>query len=250
MSATSKQILELAKSQIGIKENPRNSNNVKYNTWYYGKPVSGPQYPWCMAFVQWVYTHANAKLPFKTPSCSGLLNWYKRNQPECIVKNPVPGCIVIFDFPNTKYKTDHTGIFVSKNSKTLTTIDGNTSVGNDSNGGEVMARTRDLSNVYAYIVPRELKWKDDEIDMKKEEFLASLTEDDCAEIYSKAMKKISSEEPSEYAVESCKKAVSSGLFTDGDKDGSLDSPKAPVKRQELATVLDRAGLLNKKYNTQ
>lgn len=49
--------------------------------------------------------------------------------------------------------------------------------------------------------------------------------------------------PDEYAVGSCKKAISSGIFMDGDGNGSLDYPHAPCKRQELAAVLDRLGLL-------
>ena len=50
--------------------------------------------------------------------------------------------------------------------------------------------------------------------------------------------------PSAYADESARKAVSSGVFTDGDGDGRLDWPQAAVKRQELAVLLDRLGLLD------
>lgn len=46
-----------------------------------------------------------------------------------------------------------------------------------------------------------------------------------------------------YAEAACRKGVACGLFTDGDGDLSLDQPQAYVKRQELATVLDRAGML-------
>ena len=48
---------------------------------------------------------------------------------------------------------------------------------------------------------------------------------------------------SPYAAEACAKGVESGLFTDGDGDNLIDYPHAYVKRQELATVLDRKGLL-------
>lgn len=51
--------------------------------------------------------------------------------------------------------------------------------------------------------------------------------------------------PSAYAEESAKKAVESGLFKDGDGDGSLDNPRANLTREQFATVLDRAGLLDK-----
>ena len=38
-------VLEIAISQIGIAENPPNSNKVKYNDWVYSKPTSGSSYP-------------------------------------------------------------------------------------------------------------------------------------------------------------------------------------------------------------
>ena len=46
--------MQLAAEQIGTKEVPSGSNNVKYNTWYYGRAVSGSSYPWCQVFVCWV----------------------------------------------------------------------------------------------------------------------------------------------------------------------------------------------------
>ena len=39
--ATVSELLEIARRQIGVKESPPNSNNVRYNTWYYGREVSG-----------------------------------------------------------------------------------------------------------------------------------------------------------------------------------------------------------------
>lgn len=51
--------------------------------------------------------------------------------------------------------------------------------------------------------------------------------------------------PSGYAKDSAKKAVEAGLFVDGDGDGSLDNPRANLTREQFATVLDRAGLLDK-----
>lgn len=52
---TAKHLVEIANSQIGVKESPSGSNNVKYNTWYYGNPVSGEWYPWCCVFVEWCF---------------------------------------------------------------------------------------------------------------------------------------------------------------------------------------------------
>ena len=50
-------VVATALAEVGVKENPKNSNKVKYNTWYYGKPVKGSKYPWCMVFVEWCFYH-------------------------------------------------------------------------------------------------------------------------------------------------------------------------------------------------
>ena len=37
--ATANEILAVARKELGVKESPANSNNVKYNTAYYGQEV-------------------------------------------------------------------------------------------------------------------------------------------------------------------------------------------------------------------
>ena len=115
-------VLRWAESQLGVIEWPSGSNKVKYNTWFYGREVYGASYPWCMAFVQWCYDKAGYTLPYKTASCSNLLNWYKNNKPDCVVKAPRPGDIIIYNF-------GHTGIVESVSGDTITAIEGNTAVG-------------------------------------------------------------------------------------------------------------------------
>lgn len=165
-----KDLLAIAEGEIGYREGKNKDN--KYGRWY------GLNHDyWCMEFVQWCYAQAGLPLPLKTASCGGLLGWYKRNQPECITKDPIPGAIVIFDWPRTKSETDHTGLFVSKTKAKITSIDGNTSNGSDSNGGYVMRRTRDLS--YAnpiYIVPRGLIFEEDE-EVKRYNTIAEIKSD-------------------------------------------------------------------------
>ena len=157
---TSVELLAIAAKEIGTKESPANSNRVKYNTWYYGREVSGPAYPWCMAFAQWCYAQAGVPLPFKTASCGALLRWYAYNQPECITKEPIPGALVIFDFPGGA-DTDHVGLLEGIGSNLVTTIDGNTGVTSEANGGCVMRRTREKRLVKAFITPKQLVEEDD-----------------------------------------------------------------------------------------
>lgn len=148
---TAKQIIDRAKSQIGVCENPPNSNNVIYNTWYYGHPVSGASYPWCAVFISWLFK-AEQSLCIKTASCVQMLEWFeKRGQ---LVKTPQAGDIVFFKYSTNNRKTNHVGLVVSvsDNGKIINTIEGNTSQTSADNGGKVMQRNR-YSNIVAYARP-------------------------------------------------------------------------------------------------
>lgn len=79
------------------------------------------------------------------------------------------------------------------------------------------------------------------------EFKRHLVEDevtmDGKMIFEELTKYLNSLPTSEYALESSKKGVISGLFADGDKDGLVDNPRGILTREQLAVVLNRAGLL-------
>lgn len=144
-------ILAIAQKEVGIKEYPAGSNNVKYNTWFYGHEVSGSKYPWCAAFQSWVFRGTN--LIKKSASCSEIYNWFKeRGQ---IVEKPQKGDLVFFKF-GTSYKiADHIGLVknASQWPSNIQTIEGNTSVTSDDNGGCVMERTRSKSKIVAFARP-------------------------------------------------------------------------------------------------
>lgn len=145
-------ILKIAQSQIGIKEDPPDSNHVKYNTQFYGRPVYGSKYPWCCAFVWWVFKEANAPALFydgqKTAFCPTAMNWFK-NKGQFVTGGYRPGDVVFFNFNhNPKNEPGHIGIIESVNPDgSLQCIEGNTSLDCDDNGGSVMRRTRKLSLV-------------------------------------------------------------------------------------------------------
>lgn len=134
--ATAKVILAVARKEIGVKESPAGSNRTKYGAWY---GLDGQ--PWCMMFIQWVFAQAGAALPVKTASCSALMS-YAQAHGQWVTSGYRAGDIVIIDIPGNKVKTDHCGIVVTPLTTGVRTIEGNTGVGNDSNGGEVMERTR------------------------------------------------------------------------------------------------------------
>lgn len=147
---TAQQIISRAKAEVGTVEKPANSNNVKYNTWYYGKPVSGAAYPWCCVFIAWLFRDIQS-LCKKTASSSDLYRWFQaRGQ---IVNTPQPGDIVFFKW-NAKKNciAEHVGIVIDVNGNTKTTIEGNTSTTSNDNGGKVMIRKR-TSNIVGYARP-------------------------------------------------------------------------------------------------
>ena len=160
---TADKILDIARPELGVKESPRGSNNVKYNTWYYKREVSGA-YPWCMVFVQWVFDQAGASelVPARTASC-GTLMTYARRKDEWVTEGYQPGDVVIYDFLGGA-ATDHTGIVESATGTTVTAIEGNTSANDASNGGEVCRMTRKLGTVKGAWRPQ---YKEDEDDMTR-----------------------------------------------------------------------------------
>jgi hypothetical protein len=136
-------IVDIARNEIGTVEFPANSNKTKYGQWFGFDGVA-----WCGMFVSWCYYYAGQPLPnigFKKgfAGCQTAYGYFKKN--NLITNSPQSGDIVLFDW-NSDRRFDHTGIFVEWVSETkFKTIEGNTSLNNDSNGGIVMERVRDKS---------------------------------------------------------------------------------------------------------
>lgn len=166
---TVKQILALAKKQVGVTESPKNSNNVKYNTWFYGKKVNGEAYPWCCAFINWLFNELDSNQLFcdgkKVGYCPTVHEWAKTNnlviydktKSASCLKNGKPGDLVLFDWSGGHSSRDHIGIIVSKNSDgSYTTIEGNTSptnAGSQSNGEGVYKKVRATRFISVIIRP-------------------------------------------------------------------------------------------------
>lgn len=137
--ATADQLLDLARSQIGVKEYPAGSNKVKYGDAYGGSPSS-----WCVKFQWWLFREAGASELFyggKKTAYAPTLLAYHRKARQFVGKDYEPGDVVFFDF-NGNGKPDHVGICESWDGTYMTSIDGNTGEGNEANGGSVMRRTR------------------------------------------------------------------------------------------------------------
>lgn len=164
-------VVAIARGEIGVTELPAGSNQVKYNTWFYGREVAGASYPWCCAFVCWVFDRAGClSLLRRTGGCTTLLNWFKGRGRLVPAREARPGDVVFYQFDADAY-ADHVGIVERVSGTGVTAIEGNTSVTSDDNGGAVMRRSRRWSRVMAVARPDYESLKEDE-EMTKQEIEA------------------------------------------------------------------------------
>jgi peptidoglycan hydrolase-like protein with peptidoglycan-binding domain len=136
---TAQQVLAIAVGEIGYKESPPGSNHNKYGVWY-----GMDRQPWCAMFVSYCFFTADMPLVITTPKgfafCPYGVNWFKNK--GWWHTTPKVGDVVFYDWRGDGV-SDHVGIVEKVNPNgSIIAIEGNTSVGNDSNGGQVMRRTR------------------------------------------------------------------------------------------------------------
>jgi hypothetical protein len=141
--------LARAEQFIGVTEYPYGSNEQQFGAWY---GANGE--PWCAIFVTYCF-ETNALRP--SPSFLRGSRWafvpyfvtaaVNGQYGLSITKNPQPGDAVAYDWTGGGY--DHMGIFKGGDSFEWEAIEGNTSPASNSNGGEVMLRTRKIADAAA-----------------------------------------------------------------------------------------------------
>lgn len=146
--ATAAAVISIAKAELGYKESPAGSNSTKFNRWYYGSDVRAP---WCAAFVSWVLDQAGVDGYRHVYTPSGVAIFKNAGRWHDGTAGIQAGDVAYFDFPDSVYRVQHVGFVTGpvKNG-TIPTIEGNTSVTSDDNGGEVQARVRPISYVVGY----------------------------------------------------------------------------------------------------
>jgi hypothetical protein len=150
-STIGRKALAEARSWVGTAESPPSSNRTPFGAWF---GVNGV--PWCNIFVSYCFevgagftiakgfdgAGCSAKGCAYVPTTEAWLRatgmWLGRVEPR-------PGDLAIYNWDGGL--PDHIGIVESANGITFTAIEGNTAVGNDSDGGKVMRRERTLAEV-------------------------------------------------------------------------------------------------------
>lgn len=155
METKGQKVANFAFKEVGVVESPPNTNKTKYGEWFGVNCCA-----WCAAFVSYCYAHAGFPLPnigFKKGmlGCQTAVAHFKKTGET--TTEPTVGDICFFDW-NGDGRFDHTGIFNGWKDKIagiMYTIEGNTAVGNDSNGGKVMSRERNRKGVL-FVHPKVL----------------------------------------------------------------------------------------------
>lgn len=146
------QAVVIAKQFMGVRENPPGSNRVMFSEWY---GVTGP---WCAMFVSYCFVKAGSKAFVRGQRwayCPYMLDDARHNRNGLTVVGAgqvKTGDIVLFSWKHDGV-ANHVGIVVTppRGGISFISIEGNTSTGSDSDGGEVMVRQRHINDVIAFV---------------------------------------------------------------------------------------------------
>ena len=122
-------LLKLHHQELAAYDNlqsPLGSNNVKYNTWYYGRKVSGAEYMWCGAYQSWITAMGGIGMHIY-PKAAGVMFVHKFfKDAGRIFQTPKVGDYVIFIFSADKH---HIGFVeqLESDGKHFKSIEGNVS---------------------------------------------------------------------------------------------------------------------------
>ena len=124
---------EVSKGIYNSRQERNGDNNVVYNSWFYGYPVSGDAWAWCAVFVNWCADQCGVLESYipRTANCGTLFNrfcamgfdYYFMSDcyPFGSGYTPVPGDIIIYGIGSN----EHTGIVVDVSDTGITTVEGN-----------------------------------------------------------------------------------------------------------------------------
>ena len=220
--ATAKRVLDIARAELGYTETPAGSNRTKYGKWF---GLDGQ--PWCMMFVQWVFSQAGAEslLPARTASCGSFMR-AAQAQGRWVTEGYRPGDIVIYNFPGNNALTDHCGIVVTALTTGIRAIEGNTGAESDANGGQVQERTRPTKFILGAYRP-EYDEEEEMLDISK------LTDQEVMQLAERMQAVLASRAVSSALAAEVEEAKALGI-TDGSR------PSAFCTRAQCAAMVKRA----------
>jgi hypothetical protein len=155
-------LIAIEQAYIGTKESPANSNLVRFNDQYFGR--KGVSAPWCATSQFCAFEEAGLlsllwgdKPKARAAVAEGVKNWKSLaiKLGRWYTSGFKRGDVVIFDFSGKRIATEHIGYIESAGTSisSITTLEGNTGSGSNSNGGEFLRRTREVKYVTGVFRP-------------------------------------------------------------------------------------------------
>lgn len=142
------QFLAACAKDIGYTESPPGSNKTKFAAC--AGHANGQ--PWCATWLACKAKETGLQLPSTSAYTPTMFNGFKAAGRSGSA--PRAGAFAFWDFPDDLHRIQHVSVVVSWEQTTVSTIDGNSSVsGSQSNGGQVVRRTRSRSQVVGYGYP-------------------------------------------------------------------------------------------------
>lgn len=145
---TATAVIDIARREVGVVEDPPRTNRTKYGAWYGMNGVA-----WCAIFQSYVFTAAGLPLRITTDKgfsyCPFGMRWFRDMGLWTGTGRGrfYPGDLAFFQFDSDP-ETDHVGLIIETRQSSVITIEGNTSAsnrGSQNNGGGVYKRERALS---------------------------------------------------------------------------------------------------------
>jgi hypothetical protein len=157
---STKQLLDVAKQEIGVSEQPKGSNRGGKVEEYLDVTGLGGGYPWCAAFVAWCGVKAFGKewpLPH-TADCDGLLAFARKHG----ILHDKPQAGDVFLCLASKNDATHTGIVVAPNGDgtTVSTIEGNSNSDGSREGFEVATQSHRKIDPSGDRIVKFIHWQD------------------------------------------------------------------------------------------
>jgi len=139
---TALKAVEVATREVGVAEDPPGSNRgPRVQTYQAATTLSGTGWPWCAAFVQWVWTQAGVETDCCSASTEAM--WLMGRAKGWLSDTPLPGCAIL-------WRGVHTGIVVAVGDGVVETVEGNS-------GDQVARRTRAIGQGETYLIPPSIR---------------------------------------------------------------------------------------------
>ena len=139
---TALKAVEVATREVGVAEDPPGSNRgPRVQTYQAATTLAGTGWPWCAAFVQWVWTQAGVETDCCSASTEAM--WLMGRAKGWLSDTPLPGCAIL-------WRGVHTGIVVAVSDGVVETVEGNS-------GDQVARRTRAIGQGETYLIPPSIR---------------------------------------------------------------------------------------------